>query len=46
MEKSIGYLQQSFWPLREISSLADANAQMRRRLDEVANVRVVRRYRR
>lgn len=40
VERSIGYLRQSFWPLREIASLADANAQVRRWLDEVANVRV------
>jgi transposase len=40
VERSIGYLRQSFWPLREIHTLADANAQVRRWLDEVANVRV------
>jgi len=40
VERSIGYIRQSFWPLREICTLADANAQMRQWLDEVANRRI------
>ena len=36
----IGYLRQNFWPLRQFRDLADVNAQVRRWLDEIANVRV------
>ena len=35
----IGYLRQNFWPLRQFHGLPDVNAQARRWLDEVANVR-------
>ena len=40
VERSVRYIRQNFWPLREIRELADANAQVRRWLDEVANVRI------
>lgn len=40
IERSIGYLRKSFWPLREIASLADANMQVGKWLDETANVRL------
>ena len=36
----IGYLRQNFWPLRQFRDLDDVNAQVRRWLDEVANVRI------
>jgi len=40
VERSIGYLRQSFWPLRKMQNLADANAQVRQWLDEIANRRI------
>lgn len=42
IERSIKYIRQSFWPLRgrEIANLAEANGQVRKWLDETANVRV------
>jgi len=40
IERSIKYIRQSFWPLREIQNLADANYQVRQWLDETANVRI------
>ncbi len=36
----IGYLRQNFWPLRQITDLADANRQVRQWLTEVANQRL------
>ncbi len=36
----IRYLRQNFWPLRDIADLADGNRQVRRWLDETANVRI------
>jgi len=39
IERSVGYLRQSFWPLRSFTDLADVNAQVRRWLEEVANRR-------
>jgi hypothetical protein len=40
IERAIGYLRQSFWPLREFSDLHDVNRQVRQWLSEVANQRV------
>lgn len=40
IERSIGYIRRNFWPLRDIKDLADANIQVRRWMDETANVRV------
>jgi len=39
IERSVGYLRQSFWPLRSFTDLADVNSQLRRWLEEVANRR-------
>jgi hypothetical protein len=39
VERAIGYIRHSFWPLRSFTSLADVNAQARQWLKEVANVR-------
>jgi hypothetical protein len=39
IERSVGYLRQSFWPLRSFTDLADVNSQVRRWLEEVANRR-------
>lgn len=39
IERSVGYLRQSFWPLRSFTDLADVNSQARRWLEEVANRR-------
>jgi transposase len=39
IERSVGYLRQSFWPLRTFTDLADVNLQVRHWLDEVANRR-------
>ena len=36
----VRYLRQSFWPLREIRDLADANRQVREWLEQTANIRV------
>jgi len=36
----VGYLRQSFWPLRTFVDLADVNRQVRQWLDEVANKRI------
>jgi transposase len=36
----IRYLRQSFWPLRDIHDLADANRQVREWLEQTANVRI------
>jgi len=36
----VGYLRQSFWPLRTFINLADVNRQVRQWLDEVANKRI------
>lgn len=40
IERSVKYLRQNFWPLREIKNLFDANTQVRKWLDETANVRI------
>jgi transposase len=40
VERSIGYLRQNFWPLREFKDLHDANRQVRQWLAEVANQRL------
>lgn len=40
MRRAIGYLRQSFWPLREFADLHDVNRQARQWLAEVANRRV------
>ena len=40
MERAIGYIRQSFWPLREFADLHDVNRQVRQWLTEVANQRV------
>ncbi|MCZ2154545.1 MAG: IS21 family transposase [Bryobacterales bacterium] len=37
IERAIGYVRQSFWPLREFTDLYDANRQAREWLAEVAN---------
>ncbi|MBL8217957.1 MAG: IS21 family transposase [Bryobacterales bacterium] len=39
VERAVGYLRQSFWPLRQFQDLADVNRQVRLWLDEVANQR-------
>jgi transposase len=39
IERAVGYLRQSFWPLRTFTDLADVNVQVRRWLEEVANRR-------
>jgi len=39
VERAIGYLRQSFWPLRTFADLADVNAQARQWLHETANRR-------
>ncbi len=39
IERSVGYLRQSFWPLRSFTDLADVNSQVRGWLEEVANRR-------
>jgi len=40
VERAIGYLRQSFWPLREFTDLHDVNRQVRQWLVEVANQRL------
>lgn len=40
VERAIGYLRQSFWPLREFNDLQDVNRQVRQWLAEVANQRL------
>jgi hypothetical protein len=40
VERSISYLRQSFWPLREFKDLQDVNRQVRQWLAEVANQRL------
>lgn len=40
IERAIGYIRQSFWPLREFTDLHDVNRQVRQWLSEVANQRV------
>ncbi|MDQ6760799.1 MAG: IS21 family transposase [Acidobacteriota bacterium] len=40
VERAIGYLRQSFWPLREFTSLPDVNRQARQWLADVANQRL------
>jgi transposase len=40
IERAIGYLRQSFWPLREFTDLHDVNRQVRQWLSEIANQRV------
>ena len=40
VERSIGYLRQNFWPLREFKDLHDANRQVHQWLAEVANQRL------
>ena len=39
IERSVGYLRQSFWPLRRFTDLADVNLQVTKWLEEVANQR-------
>jgi hypothetical protein len=39
VERAVGYLRQSFWPLRTFTDLADVNLQVHHWLDEVANRR-------
>jgi hypothetical protein len=39
VERAIGYVRQSFWPLRSFRDLADVNAQARQWLNEIANRR-------
>ena len=39
IERAVGYLRQSFWPLRTFADLADVNLQVGRWLEEVANRR-------
>jgi len=39
IERAVGYLRQSFWPLRTFTDLADVNSQVHHWLDEVANRR-------
>ena len=39
VERAIGYVRQSFWPLRSFTDLADVNAQARRWVQDVANQR-------
>jgi transposase len=40
VERSIGYLRQNFWPLREFKDLHDVNRRVRQWLAEVANQRL------
>ncbi len=40
MECAIGYLRQSFWPMRQFKDLHDVNRQVRQWLAEVANQRL------
>ena len=40
VERSISYLRQSFWPMREFKDLNDVNRQVRQWLAEVANQRL------
>jgi transposase len=40
VERAIGYVRQSFWPLREFTDLHDVNRQSRQWLVEVANQRL------
>lgn len=40
VERAIGYLRQSFWPLRDFTDLHDVNRQVRQWLTEVANQRL------
>jgi transposase len=40
VERAIGYVRQSFWPLREFTDLHDVNRQVRQWLADVANQRV------
>jgi transposase len=40
VERAIGYVRQSFWPLREFTDLHDVNRQVRQWLAEVANQRL------
>ena len=40
VERAIGYLRQSFWPLREFTDLHDVNRQVRQWLVEVGNQRL------
>jgi transposase len=39
IERSVGYLRQSFWPLRTFTDLADVNLQVRQWLEQVADQR-------
>jgi transposase len=39
IERSVGYLRQSFWPLRTFTDLPDVNLQVAKWLEEVANQR-------
>lgn len=39
VERAIGYVRQSFWPLRTFTDLADVNAQARQWVEQVANQR-------
>lgn len=39
IERSVRYLWQSFWPLRNFTDLADANLRVRRWLEKIANRR-------
>ncbi len=39
IERSVGYLRQSFWPLRTFTDLADVNVQVRQWLEQVAQQR-------
>ena len=39
VERAIGYVRQSFWPLREFADLDDVNRQARQWLSEIANPR-------
>jgi len=39
IERSVGYLRQSFWPLRTFTDLADVNQQVRQWLAQVADQR-------
>ena len=40
VERAIGYVRQSFWPLRQFTDLHDVNRQARKWLAEVANRRL------
>ena len=39
IERAIGYIRQSFWPLRSFTDLADVNAQARQWIEHTANQR-------